>query len=241
VSLASSPLISAQQIALMGDPDPIRRITLEIREGDGLALCGPSGCGKTLLLRAMAMLDPILSGSVLWKGEEVPGERIPQYRASVLYLPQRVALVESTVEVALGAFFSFRVHRTKKFERGRAEELLDMLGRNRAFLSKECRNLSGGERQIVALIRALLLEPEILLLDEPTAALDAPTAEAVEALVLRESRTYVWVTHQEGQAARVGRQRLELRAGLSSSDGSNELQAEARNRDCRSPRGESRS
>jgi putative ABC transport system ATP-binding protein len=197
----------------MSDPQAERRISFDLHAGERVALSGPSGCGKTLLLRALAKLDPIRSGSLLWKGSEIAGDQIPFFRAAVLYLPQRVSLPEGSVEAALRCFFTLKVHCQKSFDPGRAEELLRRVGKNGDFLNKECRNLSGGESQLVALIRALLLEPEVLLLDEPTSALDPAAVVAVEELLaqwlaVQEERAYLWVTHQESQSIRVGSRRI---------------------------------
>ena len=106
----------------------------------------------------------------------------------------------------------------RKFDRRRAAELLSALGRDAAFLEKKVADLSGGEIQITALVRALQLDPTVLLLDEPTAALDGPTATAVEQLIdrwLTESgqRAMIWVSHNEAQAQRVGRTAIRMEAG----------------------------
>ena len=92
------------------------------------------------------------------------------------------------------------------------------MGRDAAFLEKKVADLSGGEIQIAALVRALQLDPAILLLDEPTAALDGPTATAVEQLIDRwlaqsAERAMIWVSHNEAQAQRVGRTAIRMEAG----------------------------
>ena len=137
-----------------------------------MAVCGPSGAGKTLLLRALALLDPLDSGEILWTGRPVARDQVPRFRREAIYLHQRSAVLEDNVEAALRQPFSLRVYRQRQFDRDRAVSFLEQLGRDEAFLAKRVRDLSGGEMQITALVRALQLDPTVLLLDEPTSALD---------------------------------------------------------------------
>ena len=193
-------------------------ITLGIEPGARLALCGPSGAGKTLLLRALARLDPLDRGVVRYRGRAVPHDALPQFRASIIYLHQRAALIDDTVEAALRRPFALKVHRRREFDRGLAIEFLSALDRDATFLEKKVAELSGGEIQITALVRALQLAPTMLLLDEPTAALDGPTATAVERLIDRwlgqnADRAMIWVSHNEPQARRVGRRAIQIEGG----------------------------
>lgn len=194
-------------------------VSLSIQRGDRIAIVGPTGSGKTLLLRSLAMLDPLDAGNVHWQGKPVRGNDIPRFRSQVIYLHQWPALVEGTVEDNLRQPFALQEHKDKRFNRERVVELLSLLGRDDSFLSKQQRDLSGGESQLTSLLRAIQLGPNFLLLDEPTAALDAAATGMVETLVAKwldefpMARATVWVTHDHHQSRRVSTSILQIREG----------------------------
>jgi putative ABC transport system ATP-binding protein len=192
--------------------------SLRLAPGDRLALSGPSGSGKTLLLRALALLDPVDCGEVLWQGRPVHGQQVTEYRSQVMYLHQRPAFFEDQVEASIRAPFALRVHHGRRYDHQQVLAWLGQLGRDTSFLAKPMRNLSGGEMQIVALVRALALEPKVLLLDEPTAALDEATGLAVEALIRTwtqqdPSRSLIWVSHDQGIQQRATNRTIRIVAG----------------------------
>ena len=94
----------------------IRGVSVAIGFGERLGVLGPSGAGKTVLLRAMARLDPLDEGSIRWQGRVVQGEGVPDYRKRVVYLHQRPALLEGTVEDNLRYPFTLRAHRDRSFD-----------------------------------------------------------------------------------------------------------------------------
>jgi putative ABC transport system ATP-binding protein len=197
----------------------IRDVSFVVNPGDRLTVLGATGAGKTVLLRALSLLDPLHTGSIHWRGRAVQGDAVPAYRTQVVYLHQRPALFDGSVEDNLRHPFTLRMHHGRRFDQERAVELLNNLGRPATFLAKSVRDLSGGEAQIVALLRAVQLDPAILLLDEPTASLDNVTARDVERLLDlwfaagHGGRSLVWVSHDVGQADRVASRRLLMRAG----------------------------
>ncbi len=197
-------------------------VSLEISRGGRRTIVGPTGAGKTLLLRALACLDPLDRGEILWRGDAVRGRDVPRFRRQVIYLHQRPALIEGTVEENLRLPFSFRSGLARghtQFDLGAALSLLERANRTRDFLDRLTRDLSGGESQIVALVRAVQLDPVVLLLDEPTASLDGETAGLLESLVMSwydaapGERAFVWVSHDAEQVARIGAETLTMRAG----------------------------
>ncbi len=197
----------------------VRDVRLTVSAGERIALVGPSGSGKTVLLRLLAMLDPIDAGQLFWRGAPVTRDAIPRYRSHVIYLHQRPALIEGTVIENFRYPFRFVVHRQRRFDRSRIERWLEVLGRDGDFLEKQSRDLSGGEQQITALLRAVQLGPDVLLLDEPTAALDQTATEAVERCVQQwqaerpEERSFVVVSHNLRQVRRMVDQTLVMQAG----------------------------
>jgi len=216
------PLLEARNL-VRRHPDGRRwlldDVSLEVHAAARISVTGPSGAGKTLLLRALAMLDPLDGGQLFWKGRPVVGKDVPRFRRDLLYLHQRSAMLQQTVEAALRRPFLLAVHRQRQFDRGRLVGWLGELGRGESFLRKRTDDLSGGETQIVALLRALQLDPSVLLLDEPTAALDSSTTSAVEELLKRRlaesphAPAMVWVTHDAKQGRRVAERTLRMEAG----------------------------
>jgi putative ABC transport system ATP-binding protein len=217
---ARTPVLQAVDLERRaGERVLLNGASVKIHGGDRIVIVGPTGSGKTLLLRSLAMLDPLDAGEIRWHGRAVRRNEIPRFRARVLYLHQRPALLEGTVEDNLRQPFTLKVHDGKEFFRPRIVELLASLERDESFLSKLQRDLSGGESQFTALLRALQLDPEVLLLDEPTAALDADATAGVEVLLTRwldeqpKARAVVWVTHNQDQARRVATSMVHIREG----------------------------
>lgn len=180
---------------------PLAPLSLEVSAGECLVLRGPSGAGKTLLLRAIADLDPH-EGQLILAGQACESMPAPQWRAQVGYLPAEPAWWTE----GLAEHFADWPAQAPLLRRLLLPENL-----GEAPVSR----LSTGERQRLALLRALEMRPQVLLLDEPTSALDAQATAAVEEL-LRERQdqglALIWVTHHEAQAQRVGQRQLMLGA-----------------------------
>ncbi len=174
---------------------------------------GPSGCGKSTLLRVLATLLEADAGEVFLDG--VAAHALPPrlFRRRVAYVPQQAPMLDGTVadNVATGP----RLRGERLAPASVAQRLLQV-GLDAAFADRRARELSGGERQRVALARALANEPEILLLDEPTAALDARAAEVVLERVralCREGLGVVVVSHEPAHAIALGALRRAMREG----------------------------
>lgn len=192
-----------------------RRLSFDVKPGNRVAVVGPSGSGKTLLLRALAGLEPLDKGTLTLAGRGLAEWALPAYRARVMYLPQSPAFVEGTVEENLEVVFGFAVHRDKTYDREVILRHLDRLGQSARFLERDVSVLSGGEQQIVALLRALQLSPSVLLLDEPTANIDAHRTRQIEALLaswmdMQTETALVWTSHDAAQVDRMTTRRIDL-------------------------------
>ncbi|MEJ5028118.1 ABC transporter ATP-binding protein [Comamonas sp. MYb69] len=175
--------------------------SLELAAGECVAVMGASGAGKSVLLRLIADLDPG-SGEVLLNGQPRSAFSGPAWRQQVMYLAAEPAWWGPTV--------------MEHFPPGSQAALLEMasaLGLRQGFVDIPLTQLSTGERQRLALLRGLLRRPQVLLLDEPTAALDETSVAAVEQLLQRcqqQGLSLLWVTHSQAQAARVGQRCMQL-------------------------------
>ncbi len=202
-----------RQVALLQPTD------FSLKRTDRVSITGSSGSGKSVFLRALALLDAPTSGQILWNHQPIANAQIPHYRSHISYLSQRPALLEGTVEDNLRLPFSLKTLRTRRFDLQAVTKLLEHAGKSPDFLGKNAGDLSGGESQVVSLIRTLQLNPEVLLLDEPTAALDPTSSRDVEALISAwyaadNARAFIWVSHDLDQARRMSDIRLHMSAGV---------------------------
>jgi NitT/TauT family transport system ATP-binding protein len=177
-------------------------VTLHVQPGEFVSLLGPSGCGKTTLLRLIGGLEPTTRGSLLIDGSEVSDSH-PELGVvfqTDLLMPWRTVLDNVLLQAEV------RKTRSKQTEQ-RARELLAQVGLD-GFVDSYPNELSGGMKQRVGICRALLHRPRLLLMDEPFAALDAQTREAVRteflALWERQRSAVVFVTHDLTEALLMG-------------------------------------
>ncbi len=185
-----------------GDVHVLDAVSLRIRRGEIVCLIGPSGCGKSTLLRLLGGLERPSEGSVLQLGEPAPGSLNP-----LTYVFQDFALLPWRT-VAGNVSLVLEDHRLARDER--EQRIADVLARTSLgeFRDALPRQLSGGMRQRVGIARALAVEPDVLLMDEPLSALDAQTRELLMddlvELWTRTPFTSVYVTHNLAEAVRLG-------------------------------------
>ena len=188
----------------------VENVNFEVPEGRFVTVVGPSGCGKTTILNAIAGLLVVNRGCIMLDGREIkrPGNDRAMVFQSASLMPWRTVIRNVTYGLEL------RGHRPADV-RPRAQKYIDLVGLS-GFEESFPRELSGGMRQRVNLARALTTEPELLLLDEPLAALDAQTREYMQFELQRiwwETRTTaIYVTHQISEAIFLGDQVLVMSA-----------------------------
>jgi ABC-type iron transport system FetAB ATPase subunit len=175
---------------------------LAVAAGECIAVAGPSGSGKSLLLRMIADLDPN-DGTVALDGRDRGTFNAPAWRHRVLYCAAEPGWWHDTVAP----------HFAPGPNRDLARALMPRLGLQAALFDSLVVRLSTGERQRLALIRALVLDPPVLLLDEPTGALDQDSTAQVETLLrerLEAGTAILLVTHSPEQAGRLGHQQFRM-------------------------------
>jgi tungstate transport system ATP-binding protein len=181
----------------------IKDLSLEVSQSRVLSIIGSNGSGKSTLLRIMALLDKPTGGKVYWKGEVVDGASMAALRGKITMVFQRSLFFNKTVyeNVAYG----LQLRKLADVEvKKRVMDTLDLVGM-RGHTNRWAKKLSGGEQQRMAIARALVLEPELLLLDEPTSNLDPKNTLAIEGIIrrIRGKTTVVFATNNPFQAKRL--------------------------------------
>lgn len=176
-------------------------ISLEIAQGEFVALIGPSGCGKTTTLRMIAGLDDVTEGRICIKGQRMDG--VPAYERDTATVWQQFALFPH-LDVYRNVEFGLKMQGVPKAaRRDRVRAILAKMGLSE-FENRDIAQLSGGQRQRVGLARALVVDPAVLLLDEPLGSLDANLRVAMQSELKSLQRelglTFIYVTHNQSEA-----------------------------------------
>jgi ABC-type branched-subunit amino acid transport system ATPase component len=198
------PALATHQLtAGYGDVPVVRGVDLTVREGQLVAVVGPNGAGKSTLLKAILGLARIMGGRVLADGHDITGRSLDQLvRLGIGYVPQ-VDDVFDPLKVSenlnMGGYLLGRADRV-----ARMEEVLTIFPPLRSRLNRYVGTMSGGERKMTAIARALMLSPRVLVLDEPTAGLSAVLTESVladQVRALADRGHAVLLVEQKAQAA----------------------------------------
>ncbi len=197
-------------------------------QGQVTVLTGHSGSGKSVLLRVLAGLSPMTTGNIWQYDSSVQPSSInhsihhilpTQWRARVALLAQHPQLIEGSVLDNLQMPYRLQAYQQSHFDIDWHIRQLDYLERTAEFLQQSASHLSGGERQLVTILRLLQLAPQVLLLDEPTAALDSDTSAKLVQLLLNwlhaePQRTLLWVTHDTQDILPLADQHWHMLAGV---------------------------
>ncbi|MTI88086.1 MAG: ATP-binding cassette domain-containing protein [Balneolaceae bacterium] len=211
-------MISAHNISKSFDENQVlKQISLEIPQGSTVSLIGPSGCGKSTLLRIMIGLVKADTGSVRYNETEISESNINSIRHNIGYVIQEGGLfphLTNAQNIALAAnYLGWAASRIQE----RIEQLRELVNIESDILERQPEHISGGQRQRISLMRALMLDPEYILMDEPLGSIDPLVRYELQndlKRIFRElNKTVVLVTHDLGEAAFLGDTIALMRAG----------------------------
>ena len=224
----NEPMIKIRNLTMsFGSVTPLKNINLDVQRGDIIALIGPSGTGKSTLLRLINRLETPTSGSIIFDGEDItaPGCRLEQVRKKIGMIFQSFNLFPhlTVIENIMTAPISVS-HLSRQAAYDQAMTLLKSVGLQSKALSYPS-ELSGGQQQRIAIVRALAMQPEMLLFDEPTSALDPTMVGEVESVIRRvaeEGTTMMIVTHEMDFARSIANRVIFMENGHICEDGTPE-------------------
>ena len=194
-----------------GQNEVLKDISLTVHKGEVISIIGSSGSGKSTFLRSINLLETPIGGEILYRGENVleKGYNLTHYREKLGMVFQSFNLFEN-----LNVLENTIVAQTTVLKRDHSEaekiakENLEKVGMGERYWQAKPKQLSGGQKQRVAIARSIITNPQILLADEPTGALDSTTSGEVMQLLTdlnAEGRTIIVVTHESGVAYRTKR------------------------------------
>lgn len=207
-------LLEFQNISYENDNKKIlKNISLNIEPEDFISIVGPSGSGKSTLLKLCSHLISPTGGNIIFRGKDFMDYSPIELRKNITYCFQTPYLFGDTVMENMNFPYSIR---NIKPDPKRINDLFVMFHMSAEYLHKDVRNLSGGEKQRIALIRNLIFTPDILLLDEITSALDTENTKIVEDVIIslnKKGTTILWITHNPEQTGKYANKILSVEAG----------------------------
>lgn len=192
---------------------PLQDVSISIRSKDFIAIVGPSGTGKSTLFRMLCRLEDPDSGTLLFENRPLSAWNPNLLRRKVHYVYQTPILFLDTVAQNLAYPLKLQ---GKVLPESEMESLLTKVGLPLSLLQRPIDQLSGGEKQRVSLARSLSIQPDVLLLDEPTSSLDQATASLVEETISqyqKDGHTVLWITHQLDQGKKLAHRIWHLKDG----------------------------
>ena len=191
------------------EKDILKDVNLRIEDGEFMVLVGPSGSGKTTMLKMINRLLEPTDGNIYMNGKRIKDYELRELRLSTGYVLQKIALFPNLTVAENIALIPEMKGWTKEQIVSKTEELLDKVGLPATeYANRKPSELSGGEQQRIGIVRAIIAEPKILLMDEPFSALDAISRKQLQALTKDLHKefgmTTIFVTHDTDEALKLG-------------------------------------
>ncbi len=192
----------------------LKNITVEIPTHQITAIVGPSGAGKSTFLKHINRLISPTSGDILIDSQSIESVDISSLRKRVGLAFQSAPMFNGTIYDNLN--IPMKIHK-QQLDKDRAQSLLDKVDLSHLSIDQSIKNLSGGEKQKLAIARTLVLDPDILLLDEITSSLDVHSVQEIELLIQKlnqeDHKTILWITHNLQQAKRMSHYTIVMEDG----------------------------
>ena len=214
--MIAAPILSITDVhKSYGTYPALKGVSLDVRQGEFIALVGPSGCGKTTLLKQIAGFEDTTSGTIRIEGEDMAGVPAALRPTSMVF--QKLALFPH-MTVAQNIGFPLKLRKVDaKAIAAQVDEMIRLMELKPEYLKRYPKALSGGEQQRVALARSMISSPKLLLLDEPLSALDVKLKKVLQAELKRLHRsvgvTFVHVTHDLEEAMMLADRICVMRSG----------------------------
>jgi putative ABC transport system ATP-binding protein len=224
-SIILSPLVSIEEVSVMSlleflnvsynndGKTILKNLSVRINAGDFISIIGPSGSGKSTFLKLCCHLISPSEGDILYRDKSIMKYEPTTLRRQIAYVFQAPYLFGDTVMDNIS--FPYII-RNAKVDFERVYGLFELFNLHGEYLEKDIKKLSGGEKQRIALIRTLLFNPEIILLDEVTSSLDMENTLIVEGVIEslnQQGSTILWVTHDLEQSRKYANQVLTMENG----------------------------
>ncbi len=172
-------------------------VSFEVRPGMKYCISGPSGCGKSSVFRAMLGFVQPRQGDIVINGLSAQGKDVWQLRHKIVYVTQEPDLGQQSVLERIRQPFHYKANAHLQWQTEAVHKWFDRFNLPRKLLAKQTTDLSGGEKQRIAIIIALLLDRPLLLLDEPTSALDKQSKQILRGVLMELQKTVLFISHED--------------------------------------------
>lgn len=178
----------------------LKNFNLEVKRGEKILISAPSGSGKTTLLRLLLGFHKIESGEIYVEGERLDETSIDGIRKKIGYLSQKMSFRNLKVRELIGEIMDYKSNREISLREKKIDEILEYLKLDKKIMEQEINDLSGGEKQRIGFLIAILLDREIWIFDEITSSLDVELKELVTEYIGATEKTVVMVSHDKTEA-----------------------------------------